>query len=305
MRKGLAKIRKGYLLVFLVPSLTIIVIFFLVPVVLTFLIGLTNMDYSFKWNWIGLANYLYILKDRWAAKILGNTLFYVFTTLICFNVGMALFISIATTHINEKIGSAFRTIWLLPRITPSTVYALLWLWACRREGYSLFNWILSAFGFPPIDWKLSNPWLIVILVNGFIGTSFGMIIFTAALKSIPEDYIKAAKVDGASTLQIIRHIELPLIKWPIMFVTAYQTLSLLTSYEYILLVTDGGPGLYTTEVWALYSYHLAFAQYGGIVKFGYGAALATILVIIGLIMSVLYWKMFKFRELMLEPKIEV
>jgi inositol-phosphate transport system permease protein len=132
-----------------------------------------------------------------------------------------------------------------------------------------------------------------------------MIIFTAALKSIPEDYIRAASVDGASTLQIIRHVEMPMIKWPIMFVTAYQTLSLLTSYEYILLVTDGGPGLFTTEVWALYSYHLAFVQYGGIVKFGYGAALATILVIIGIIMSIVYWKIFRFKELMLEPKIEV
>lgn len=301
----ISKLSKGYIAIFLAPSLGFITIFFLIPVILTFLIGLTNMDYSFKWDWIGLANYIYILRDRWAPKILYNTLFYVFTTLIFFNVGMALIISLLTTHIDERVGSIFRAIWLLPRITPSTVYALLWLWACRKESVSLFNWLITPLGFQPIDWKLTYPWLIVILVNGFVGTSFGMIIFTAALKSIPEDYIKAAKVDGASTIQIIRHIELPLIKWPLLFVTAYQTLSLLTSYEYILLVTDGGPGLYTTEVWALYSYHLAFAQYGGIVKFGYGAALATVLVIIGLIMSLLYWKVFRFRELMVEPKIEV
>jgi inositol-phosphate transport system permease protein len=254
---------------------------------------------------VGIENYIKIFNDRWAGKIFNNTLFYVFTTLCFFNVGMALFVSIVTTHINEGVGSAIRAIWLLPRITPSTVYALLWLWAARGEENSLFNWILGFLGFKPIDWRLSHPWLLVILVNGFIGTSFGMIIFTAALKSIPEDYIRAAKVDGASTLQTIIHVELPMIKWPLLFVTAYQTLSLLTSYEYILLVTDGGPGLFTTEVWALYSYHLAFTQYGGIVKFGYGAALATILVIIGIIMSVIYWKVFKFKELMLEPKIEV
>lgn len=304
-RSILRRVRRGYLWFFLIPSLAFIALFFLLPVILTFLIGLTSMDYSFKWDWIGIGNYINMVKDRWAHKILGNTLFYVFTTLALFNVGMALVVSLITTHINEKIGSAFRAIWLLPRITPSTVYALLWLWASRGEESSLFNWILSSLGLSSVDWILSYPWLIVILVNGFIGTSFGMIIFTAALKSIPEDYIRAAKVDGASTLQIVRHVELPLIKWPIMFVTAYQTLSLLTSYEYILLVTDGGPGLFTTEVWALYSYHLAFAQYGGVVKFGYGAALATILVVIGLIMSIIYWKIFRFRELMLEPKIEV
>jgi len=306
MSKGfLRRFSHSYLFIFLIPSLAFITVFFIIPVILTFLIGLTSMDYSFKWDWIGLGNYIHIIRDRWAFKILGNTLFYVFTTLIFFNVGMALFISIATTHIDEKIGSIFRALWLLPRITPSTVYALLWLWAARGEATSLFNWLSSFIGLKPIDWKLTYPWLLIILVNGFVGTSFGMIIFTAALKSIPDDYIRAAKVDGASTFQIIRYVEIPLIKWPLLFVTAYQTLSLLTSYEYILLVTDGGPGLYTTEVWALYSYHLAFAQYGGIVKFGYGAALATILVIIGLIMSILYWKVFRFRELMIEPKIEV
>lgn len=294
-----------YLWLFLGPTLTIITIFFIIPVFLTLLISFTDMDYAFEWNWIGLENYIRMLEDQWLPKILNNTFFYVFVTLTCFNVGMALVISILTTHINEYVGSAFRAIWLLPRITPSTVYALLWLWASREDAMSLFNWILGFFGMPPINWRLHQPWLLVILVNGFVGVSFGMIIFTAALKSIPNDFLWAAQVDGASTFQVIRHVELPLIKWPILFVLAYQTLSLLTSYEYILLVTDGGPGFFTTEVWALRSYHLAFAQYGGRVYFGYGAALSTILVVIGLIMSILYLKLFRFRELIIEPKIEV
>jgi len=299
------RLRISHLWLFLVPSLALIATFYFVPVVLTFLISLTNMDYSFRWNWVGLQNYMNILEDPWLPKIFSNTLFYVFTTLTIFNVGLALLVSLVTTHINEKVGAAFRALWLLPRITPSTVYALLWLWATREDPDSLFNWFLGLFGLPPVNWRLEHPWLIVILVNGFIGVSFGMIIFTAALKSIGNDVIWAAKVDGASTWQLIRYVELPLIKWPILFVLAYQTLSLFTSYEYILLTTGGGPGLYTTEVWALYVYDLAFRQYGGIVKFGYGAALAVFLVIMGVVVSVIYLKVFRFRELMIEPKIEV
>ncbi|MEM2178791.1 MAG: sugar ABC transporter permease [Candidatus Methanomethylicaceae archaeon] len=218
---------------------------------------------------------------------------------------MALIISLLTTHMEERIGSAFRAIWLLPRISPSTVYALLWIWSARPEPNSLFNWALGYFGLKPINWLHIYPWFIIIIVNGFVGTSFGMIIFTAALKSIPEDYLRAGKIDGASTFQMIRYIELPLIKWPLMFVFAYQTLSLLTSYEYILLVTDGGPGYFTTEVWALYSYHQAFKQYGGIVYFGYGAALISILAILGLITSIIYWKVFRMKMMIMEPKIEV
>ncbi|MDK2373386.1 MAG: sugar ABC transporter permease [Candidatus Korarchaeota archaeon] len=291
--------------IFLLPSFALIVVFYLLPVLLTLLISFTDMDYSFQWNWVGLKNYVQMVSDPIAGKVFNNTLLYVFSTLALFNVGAALVISLITVHIPERVGQGYRALWLLPRITPSTVYALLWLWAVRQDPTALFNWILGFFGMEPVNWLHKHPWPIVILVNGFVGASFGMIIFTAALKSIPADYLRAARVDGASTLQIIRHIELPLIKWPLMFVTAYQTLSLLTSYEYILLVTNGGPGYYTTEVWALYSYHLAFAQYGGIVKFGYGAALATVLVILGLILSIAYWRVFRLRELMVEPKIEV
>ena len=66
------------------------------------------------------------------------------------------------------------------------------------------------------------PWAFVILTNGFVGASFGMIIFTSALMSIPEDLITAAKVDGASTWRIIRDIKLPLIKWPLLFIATYH-----------------------------------------------------------------------------------
>jgi len=307
MLNRLKRFRRAYLAAFLVPSVAVIFLFFLFPVMLTLLIGLTDMTFSFEWHWVYLNNYFQMLSDRWTPKILFNTLFYVFSTLALFNFGTALLISLITNHINEKVGAAFRAIWLLPRITPSTVYALMWLWATRDEPTALFNWLLTGLGLKPVKWLWYNPpinWLVVIAVNGFVGASFGMIIFTAALKSIPEDYIRAAKVDGASGWQLVRYVELPLMKWPLMFVAAYQTLSLLTSYEYIFLVTNGGPGLYTTEVWALYSYHIAFFQYAGGGRLGYGAALSTILVAIGLVMSVIYWKLFRFKELMIEPKIE-
>lgn len=296
--------RSGFLWFFLLPSLAMISVFYFIPVVLTFAIGLTNMDQSFIWEWVGLENFYRIVTDPWIPKILTNTFFYVFMTLIFFNVGLALVISLITTHMDERVGSAIRALWLLPRITPSTVYALLWLWAMREEPTSLFNWVIGLFGLDPINWRLEQPWLIVIFVNGFVGVSFGMIIFTAALKSISRDLLWASMVDGAGTLRRIIHVELPLIKWPILFVLAYQTLSLFTSFEYILLTTDGGPGFYTTGVWALYTYDLAFRQYGGVLKIGYGAALSLVLVAIGIVAALVYLKLFRFRELITEPKIE-
>ena len=107
----------------------------------------------------------------------------------------------------------------------------------------------------------------------------------------------AAAVDGAGTRQTVFRIVLPLLRWPILFVTTYQTLSLLTSFEYILLLTDGGPGFYRTEVWALHAYHQAFSTYHANSLFGLGAAMAALLVVAGIGLALLWLRLFRFREL--------
>jgi len=292
---------------FMSPATILVMLFFFLPVIVTLWISTTDMSVAtFRgYKMIGFANYIKMFKSRWTLKILKNTAFYVIMTLSCFNVGMALFLSLLTTHIEKKVGMLFRSLWLLPRITPSVIYALLWIWATADAPFGIFNQLISPLGVEPRNWMMKAPWAVIIMANGFVGASFGMIIFTSAIESILPDYLMAAKVDGASTLQTIRYIILPMIKWPILFVLSYQTLSLLASYEYILLLTEGGPGFYTTEVWSLYAYHRALSNYFGNVQFGYGSALAAVLVVIGVIVSIIYLRVFKFGELVAEPKIEV
>lgn len=141
--------------------------------------------------------------------------------------------------------------------------------------------------------------LIIILANGVIGASFGMIIFSSAIKSIPEDLFYAANIDGASHWSIIKDIIMPAIRWPFMFVTLWQLLSLLTSYEYILLITNGGP-LNESEVLALYSYHKAFQSF----EFGYGAAISLVLVVIALVCTLILWKLFKVKDMIGPSRID-
>jgi inositol-phosphate transport system permease protein len=181
---------------------------------------------------------------------------------------------------------------------------MIWKYLAADAPYGVFNQFLAPLGVAPQNWVLAAPWVMVILVNGFIGASFGMIIFTSAIESIPIAYIHASRVDGATALQTIRHIILPLLRWPLLFVLTYQTLSLLTSFEQILLLTDGGPGYFTTETWALQAYHRALSNYFGNVNFGFGASLAAVLVLIGIILAIVYLRVFRFGELVQEPKIE-
>ena len=215
-------------------------------------------------------------------------------------------LALVTTTIPRRIGFFFRLVWLLPRLTPSVIYILMWKRIGSGDPYGIFNQIMPGFlGASGGNLFLGgSPWTFVILTNGFVGASFGMIIFTSALLSIPEDLITAAKVDGAGTWRIIKDIKLPLIKWPLLFIATYQTLSLLTSFEYILLLTEGGPGLFTTEVWALTAYKRAFASYFGNSQWAFGATWAIVLVTVALLLAVVYVKLFKFNELIEEPRIE-
>ena len=300
--------KKGNTKIFLLlaPGLILIVLFFVIPAIVTTVMSFTGMDFRLKWNFIGIANFYNILKDFLVPRIISNTAIYLIGTLAVFNVGLSLILAIFTTSIGKKPGVFYKAIFLLPRFTPPVVYASIWMLILSPTKNGLFNGILSVFGVHNVNWFVEYPMFSIILINGFIGTSLGMLVFSSAIESIPGDYIKAAQVDGASWLQTIIHIKLPIIRWPLLFILAYNSLSLLTSYEYIMLTTGGGP-FYASEVWALYAYHLAFSsgQSSTSFRFGYGAAFSVFLVITGIIASVIYWRVFKFKEMMKEPQIEI
>ncbi len=196
--------------------------------------------------------------------------------------------------------SFFRAIWFLPRMSPSVVYALLWTWVVAPTDYGLLNQALGGLGLPLADLKSNAPMLLVVLANGFVGASFGMIIFTSAIRSIPEHLFHAARVDGAGGLAIVRHITLPAIRWQLSFVTIYQALSLLVSFEYIWLITNGGP-FFDTTVYALYVYRRAFDNG----QYAYGAALVLGLVAVGSVLALVLWRFFDMRALLQKPRIEV
>ncbi len=237
-------------------------------------------------------------------RTLINTFIYVFATLAIFNTGFALVLSIATHYMPARPAGIFRAIWLLPRISPPVLYVLLWKWLAWDTGF-LSNF-LANFGVAPRNWLLDNPtnaWIFIVLINGFVGASMGMLIFSSAIKAIPGSLFHASEVDGASRWQQIRYIILPQLRWPILFITCYQSLSLLTSFEYILLATEGGPGG-ATEVWALKTYLTALNNYAGNLEYGYGAALALVLVVVGVVLSLAYLKVFDFKTMVRPPRIE-
>ena len=170
-----------------------------------------------------------------------------------------------------------------------------------RTSAGLLNQVLvNVLGMAPVDLRNNHPLLVIILANGFIGASLGMIIFTSAIRSIPVHLFHAARADGAGALAIVRHIVFPAMRWPISYMTIHQTLSLLVSFEYILLITGGGP-FYDTTVFSLYAYRRAFENG----QYAYGAALSLILIVVGVIAALAMWRLMDMRRLLQPPRIEV
>lgn len=288
--------------VFLGPAILLLLVFFLAPVIVDIVVAFTDMGRTLRITEFTTANFERMAtRDPRLVHTLGVTFIYVFCTLAVFNVTFALILGLTTTAVPDRIGSFFRAVWLLPRMSPSVVYALLWAWVIDPTERGLLNQIaVGVLGRPLIDLMTQQPLVLIVVANGFIGASLGMIIFTSAIRSIPAHLFHAARVDGAGGLAITWYITLPAIRWPLSFITVYQTLSLLVSFEYIWLITDGGP-FFDTMVYALYVYKRAFENG----QYAYGAALSLGLVAIGIGAALLLWRFFDMRRLLQQPRIEV
>ena len=254
------------------------------------------------WTWTS-DNFALMMQIPYVWRVGANTLLYVGLTLAV-SVGLGLFLAITTFYLPSASATGFRAIWFLPRILPNVIFVLMWKWLAWDTGF--LSALLGNFGVPPRNWMLDtsvNAWVFIVLINGIVGASLGMILFGSAIKAIPQSMLHASEVDGASRWQQIRFIILPQLRWPIMFIFAYSTLSLLTSFEYILLATDGGPGG-ATEVWSLMAFHTALDNYAGNLQYGLGAAMALALVVVGILASLAYLRIFNFNELVAKPRIE-
>ena len=202
MTSNAAMRRRVDRLLFLGPATLLLFLFFLAPVVVDVGLAFTDMGRNLRVTGFTTANFERMLTgDSRVVSVMGTTLIYVLCTLAFFNIGYALVLALVTTALPERTGAFFRAVWLLPRMSPSVLYILLWLWAVSPTEAGLVNQVLmQGFGLgAPLDLLTSAPIALIIISNGFIGASMGMIIFTAAIRGIPEHLFHAAAVDGAGT----------------------------------------------------------------------------------------------------------
>ena len=298
---------------FLGPACVFLFFLLLVPIFVDLVVAFTDMNQTIKVNEFTTEQFGKLARpseDSWWGyefrgsfyRALSLSAIYVFFTLAIFNVTFALVLALTTTALPDWLGGLYRAVWLLPRMSPSVVYGLLWLWTVDPTERGLLNQIIGVAGLGPINMKLDAPVMLIIFANGFIGASLGMLILTSAIRSIPTHLFYAARADGAGSLSIVRHIVLPALRWPLSYITVFQTLALLVSFEYIFLIM--GPARQTMTM-SMLAYTKTLAPDIGSGQYAYGAAITLILIVIGMAIALILWRLTNMKRLLAKPRIEV
>lgn len=235
------------------PSLLVIGIFFFLPVLAALAMSLTDFDLYALANihnlrFVGIHNYVELMRTPLFWKALGNTLFFVFAGVplsIAASLGAALLL-------NSKLAffkPLFRTAFFAPVVTSMVAVAVIWRYLYHTR-YGFINYALDAIGFAPADWlgdpRLAMPAIIFFAVWKNFG--YNMIIFLAGLQSIPADLYEAAELDGAGSFALLRHITIPALA-PTMFMVSILTMAgyfQLFAEPYVM--TQGGPLQSTVSV---------------------------------------------------------
>ncbi len=289
MKKELRENITAYL--FLSPAIILLIIFSFIPIISAFILSFCKWKIIGKPEFIGLQNYLGIVKDPIFWTALKNTAYYSFITVPA---GLVLAMGSALL-LNQQIrGRAFfRGVIFFPVTISMVVISFIWGWMFS-EHYGIINALLYKLSISPRNW-LDNPSTsmpIIMLMSVWKGFGYGMIIYLAALQNIPESYYEAATIDGANSFRKFLHITLPLLNPTTLFVLIVAFIGSFQVFDQVYILTQGGPG-YSTTVLVSYIYDEA---YGGKFRMGRACALSYILFIIVLIFTLIQMFAFKDKE---------
>lgn len=266
---GRRRRRAGLLLV--APALLHASLWIGLPVVASVVLAFTEYDVLTAPRFVGLDNFREMLGDAVFRKSVVNTVVYTFFT-VPFGMALGLLLALAL-HTGLRARGFFRTAVFLPQVTATVAIALVWLWI-YNPGNGLLNTLLSFLGIDGPAWLSSTSWAMpsVILVGIWQGIGMKMLIYLAALQSLPKELYEAASVDGASKVRQFFSITLPLLKPATFFVLITSMISAFQSFDQIYILTDGGPANSTTMM-TYEIYKSAFREF----RVGYACAQSLVL----------------------------
>jgi multiple sugar transport system permease protein len=263
---------------FLLPSLIGLVLFVLVPIVGSFALSFLEWNLLSPPKFVGLRNYLQLVtQDSVFRTVLGNTFYYALT-IVPLQLVLGLLMAVA---LNQGIRglAVYRVIYFMPVVTNIVAAALVFQWLLNRDFGLVSSWfwqLAEATKWPiaPPDWLNSSFWAkpAVVLLTLWKNVGFTMVIYLAALQTVPEALYDAAKVDGASSSQRFRFVTIPLVSSTTFFLLVIQMIGAFQLFAEPYVMTRGGPAQATLSI-VYYIYQNAF----NFQQMGKAAAIAWVL----------------------------
>lgn len=238
---------------FTAPALSVILLFFILPVLAAFALSVTDFDiYALSdlrnLRFVGLDNYIGLLTNPLFWKALGNTLYFVLV-----GVPLSIVASLAAALLlHSKLARfkpLFRTSLFAPVVTTVVAVAVIWRYFFHTR-YGMVNWALGLMGIDAIDWLGDPHWSMPTIILFAVWKNFGynMIIFLAGLQAIPEDLYEAARIDGATWWRQLLHVTLPMLGPVLLLVSILTMAGYFQLFAEPYVITQGGPLQSTVSV---------------------------------------------------------
>ena len=204
-------------------------------------------------KFVGLGNFEFLFKRQTFWDVVFQSCLFAITAVI-FKAIIGFVVAHFVHNIPTKGQRKWRGMLLVPWVIPPAMSTLAWLWLFD-PSYSAFNWIFAHIGLPHIPWTGEAGWarFSVILVNIWAGAPFFMIMYLAALKSVPEQLYEAASIDGATWWQRIWYVTLPMMRNIIAITALFSTIVTFANFDIVRVLTSGGP-LTATHLFATWAF---------------------------------------------------
>lgn len=242
-------------------------------------------------KFVGIKNYVTVLKDPIFIQTLINTLKYVFWSIII-GFFLPIFVAIA---LNEMVHfkNLFRTLVYFPVLVPMVAASLIWYFMYLPGESGVLNMLLEKIGMPPEQWLQNQNLTIMLIVISMTWKSFGstVVIYLASLQGISQDLYEASTIDGASIIKKTRHVTIPQIMPTALLMFVAQIISVFQTMNQPMIMTDGGPNNASLTL-SLQAYYEAFRY----MRADSSLAIGIISFAILLVMTVFYFKLQKKLE---------
>jgi multiple sugar transport system permease protein len=204
-------------------------------------------------RFVGFGNFEFLFKRETFWEIVAQSCLFALTAVL-FKAMIGFVVAHFVNNIPTKGQRKWRGMLLVPWVIPAAMSTLSWLWLFD-PSYSAFNWIFAHIGLPKISWLGEAGWarFSVILVNVWAGAPFFLIMYLAALKSVPDQLYEAASIDGATWWQRIWYVTLPMMRNIIAITILFSTIVTFANFDIVRVLTAGGP-LTATHVFATWAF---------------------------------------------------